>query len=42
MPLAADRVVAGLAKVGDDGAEARRLNCTHVIVGEAAKEISAK
>ena len=36
------RVVAGLAKVGDDAAEARRLSCTHVIVGEAAKEISAK
>ncbi len=36
------RVVAGLAKVGDDAAEARRLGCSHVIAGDAAKEISAK
>ena len=36
------RVVAGLAKVGDDTAEAKRLGCSHVILGEAAKEISAQ
>ena len=36
------RVVAGLAKASDDGAEAKRLGCSHVLAGEAAKDISAK
>ena len=36
------RVVAGLAKVSDDSGEAKRLGCSHVLAGEAAKEISAK
>jgi ATP phosphoribosyltransferase regulatory subunit len=33
------RVVAGLAKVGDDGVEAKRLGCSHMLAGDAAKEI---
>jgi ATP phosphoribosyltransferase regulatory subunit len=36
------RVVAGLGKVNDDSAEAKRLGCSHVLAGETAKEISAK
>lgn len=36
------RVVAGLAKVGDDAAEAKRLGCSHVLAGGAAKEVAAK
>ena len=34
------RVIAGLAKSKDDLAEAKRLGCTHVLAGEAAKEVS--
>jgi ATP phosphoribosyltransferase regulatory subunit len=36
------RVVAGLAKTNDDGAEARRLGCTHVLAGNAAQELKGK
>ncbi len=36
------RVIAGLAKVGDDATEAKRLGCSHVLVGETAKEVAAK
>jgi len=36
------RVIAGLGKVADEAAEAKRQGCTHILSGDAAKEISAK
>jgi len=33
------RVVAGLAKATEDSAEARRLGCTHLLVGDTVKEL---
>jgi len=35
-------VSAGLAQVADDLKEAQRLGCTHVLAGDAAKEIASK
>ena len=34
------RVIAGLDKSADDNAEARRLGCTHILAGDAAKELT--
>ena len=34
------RVVAGLAKVADDSAEAKRLGCTHLLAGDTTQELT--
>ncbi len=36
------RVVAGLVKTSDDGAEAKKLGCSHVLAGDTAREVAAK